>query len=745
MGLNYDISTTSSCNRRYKLTALESNVSQKVLENMYEELDKDIRSGMNIISKHEYQHMIQQIANEAAAFVIKTLGPYGTSTLIDDGMSIFPSKDGWHGLKVLHFSDAIYNRIYWMLQRASFNNAHRVGDGTTTAFCTATYFINNLMKYVNNSFEDYTDRQAELLDAVKKAQNIIIDKLEHSEEIRKINRNGDFSDLYKVALVIANGNEEIAKMIQEIYQETNNPDIYFEIGNNTETTYTIDDGYRFDCNPIMLQAFMNEIIQKDEHEIVGFYKETDADVAAFFFDHTVTYREHIQILTALSKCYQGRQIIVFAPHFDDALCGYITSLTRQMKQNGGIPNILLVQIGLANEVQRGIFRELTYITNAQVFDYPKVSGIRLAGIKQATELRGEKWNPETVDDLTKSYMDTPTEEIFKMCCGRLSTFTIGEKYCMINDYERFADIDLLRQEKEKARREYEKLRLKADRQTTELTNEFLGAQMRYIRLTGKIGRISIGGYTDQEKKYLYDVYEDVVFGCKSAYEYGTVRGLNLTTIKTINDAAANLKEDKLVADILELLRDSFLNVSYAALLNKYISEDIYPKIRVRTNVPDDNKLIPMKLEKIIEYALENDMSFDLTTNTLYPIEQQMIIEPVKTDIEIIRSITTILTTVMTCSQMVTMSRNFDKGFTKAIQREQEARIIKEDARYKADGIIESIQYNDVNGCFFDPNVPIKDIRDELIKGIKDPLGEITAYHGCRCEELEDDDDDEDND
>ena len=62
-------------------------------------LYEDIRYGTNIISDKEYLDTIITIADTAADMVVKTLGPYGKTTIIDDGMFTYRTKDGWSILK----------------------------------------------------------------------------------------------------------------------------------------------------------------------------------------------------------------------------------------------------------------------------------------------------------------------------------------------------------------------------------------------------------------------------------------------------------------------------------------------------------------------------------------------------------------------------------------------------------------------------------------------------------------------
>ena len=90
-------------------------------ELMDKTLYEDIKYGTNIVTGKEYLDTMLTIADVASEMVVKTLGPYGKTTIIDDGTFTYPTKDGWSVLKRLRFNDPIYNTLYGVLKQVSFD------------------------------------------------------------------------------------------------------------------------------------------------------------------------------------------------------------------------------------------------------------------------------------------------------------------------------------------------------------------------------------------------------------------------------------------------------------------------------------------------------------------------------------------------------------------------------------------------------------------------------------------------
>ena len=296
--------------------------------------------------------------------VSQTLGPYGSTTIIDDGSGFtYPTKDGWSCMNRLRFNDPIYNTIFGIIKQVSFNSVSTVGDGTTTAMVATSAFLEELYdKLIPNLQKSGEYRQATFVDTMKEVVKELTETLLNSENVHHIDPNGDFHDIYKVAYIATNGNHDFAQMIQEIYQKTSNPNIRIEIDNGApETTYTIEKGYRFDCKPIAFNSYIN-----DE---MGIIRKDDKPFKIITFDHNVTYQMHKTIISSISQMASATnsEYVILAPYFDDIICSIVQNNADQMRRQGQIPNIMLVQIPTALNMHQLAINDISVLSNSIVF------------------------------------------------------------------------------------------------------------------------------------------------------------------------------------------------------------------------------------------------------------------------------------------------------------------------------------------------------------------------------------------
>lgn len=206
---------------------------------------------------------------------------------------------------------------------------------------------------------------------------------------------------------------------------------------------------------------------------------------------------------------------------------------------------------------------------------------------------------------------------------------------------------LLRQEEIKERiKEIECIDDHLDR-TMQLTR----LKSRLASLNSTVATIYIGGNTETEKntkKYLID---DAVHACKSALSNGTVCGGNLTIPKLIRKYERVLIQEfkdkygeKRLNTFIKLLlaiNESFSNVYLKILNNKGINKDEANDIL--ENCLLDNVIYNIREEEYEYYEINANNKDDKKTN---------IINSCETDIEILKTVMSILGLVATSNQFV---------------------------------------------------------------------------------------------
>lgn len=610
-------------------------------------LYEDIKYGTNIVPEEEYRETLITIADVASEMVEKTLGPFGQTTMINDGTFTYPTKDGWNVLKAFKLNDALFNMLYTLLIQVSFDLVSKVGDGTTTAFCEAAIFIHKVMDYLKS--HDF--RQAEFLATLNKVVDELEVAISNSKYVRKVDMNGDYSDIRKIAYVASNGNESLSQMIQEIYQETNNPNIYVTFDPSEKLSYDIQVGYKLDCNPIQQKLYRNS----DD----GSYIESSPSLA-FIFDHNVNFQEHDKIISAISRyaSTMAQPVVIFAPHYDDIMLNVLGTSMKSLAQQGQIPNILLVQVPLSMDIHREYLSDITLLTNAQVVDYGKVRAFN-AMVFNASHPEEEKIEDALLN--SDQYKFESPQDLIELCAGKIRKIIVGQKYVLLQEYDRVVNKNLYDATMKEVEETYLTLKDKAAKSSTPLHKEYMQAYQHYTKLHGNIGVLKIGGMSDLEKQCLKDSVDDAVLACRSAFDNGYIRGLNLAAINVI-DTLDN--GDEMHDDICHMLREVLFEMSMKVLRNK--NNDGYKaKVELPENI--DGVLLETNgceaeftNKEILETAIKNEWGFDLIHSKFMTDDNCYIINSARTDIEVIKGMVGILSTMLTSNQCLTLNRSYDR-------------------------------------------------------------------------------------
>lgn len=646
---------------------MNTNIDKTLLE--------DITYGTNIITGEEYIQTLNAIADVATNMVSKTLGPYGKTSLIDDGTFTYPTKDGWNVLKRLRFNDPIFNTLYRVLQQVSFDLVSKVGDGTTSSFIGATIFMHKIVDLLESNPDI---RQTDFLSTLNKVVDSIVDRLNSDKYVKKIDPEGDFEDIYRIASIASNGNEELSRMIQKIYAETKNPNIYVDFDKGYKLYSEIQTGYKFDCSPVNQKGYRNS----DD----GTFKLSERSMIAFF-DHNVNFNEHEKIISGLSRYASAHDCTVFimAPYFDDILLNIIGTSINSMLQQSQIPNIMLIQVPLSHSIHREYLKDMVMLTNAQIFDYGKVRAFNVL-VHNQTAKDEDKMEDALLNSDQYSF-NTPTEIIDK-CIGKINNITVAEKYVMLQDYDTIVNKQYYENVLQEVQKEYNELKDKTNRSTNNLQKDFMDAYQHYVKLYGKMGVIHVGGSSELEKHCLRDTVDDAVLACRSAYDNGYVNGLNLTMLNVILDICNDTQESddtKIEISILRTLYMTYRELACKVMENKYVISDRHP-----VSTPD-GEIKEMDCDEILDEALKNNYGFDIVNDTFMTYEDNTVINSTSTDIEILRGMVSILSIMLTSNQFLSINRNFDRTVGKQQQKDEKLSLQKDMVYATANAVIEALK------------------------------------------------------
>lgn len=639
-------------------------------------LYEEVKSCTNIISGDEYKQLFCTIAKVVSDTVSQTLGPYGSTTIIDDGSGFtYPTKDGWSCMNRLRFNDPIYNTIFGIIKQVSFNSVSTVGDGTTTAMVATSAFLEYLYdSLIPNLKNSKQYRQATLIDTMNKVSKELTETLLKSPNVQHIDPSGNFDDIYKVAYIATNGNEEFSKMIQEIYQKTSNPNIRIEIDNGApETTYTIEKGYRFDCKPIAFNSYIN-----DE---AGIIRKDDKPFKIITFDHNVTYQMHKTIISSISQMANATNMeyVILAPYFDDIVCSIVQNNADQMRRQGQIPNIMLVQIPTALNMHQLAINDISVLSNSIVFT-ETLAKVFNTLYHNATAEKEEDIIHDSVMDLPQFAKYEYPQAILEDVSGTIKSAIFEHSEGFIQDYEDYCDKARLEALMREVTELYEKKKAKAIKTINGLLDkDFLFTQLRYTKLKGNSGIIKVGGISDIQKRCDKDSLDDAVLACRSAFENGFVRGMCLEIMSTCwSKISTNTSTD------IDIYNEIYLAIYKA--FEAVFKTVIYNKI-------GENEETALKIR---DYCIENNCVYNLRTETYDKPGEWTVINSVQTDIEILTAMSNILTTIMTSNQFLTMNRSCDLKITHEKALDQRIADEKAIAAGKTAAVLEELKKNPIN-------------------------------------------------
>lgn len=693
---------------------------------------RDIRVGMNLIEGDEYKDILEGVTQITCDVVSKTLGPYASTTVIDDGVSTYSTKDGWSVVNRIHFGDTIQNTLYKFIKDISFSLNSKVGDGTTTAIVAANNFIAEFRNWLdaqkNNPDSKYRYvRQADLLAAVETAATMICQELASDKRLMRVKGP---ADIFKIANISTNGNSEVANMIAKIYEETDNPNIHVTLNIGGATHAEIEEGYKLDTTLLNPNCHYNT----SEQTCV-----LNGNTKVIIFNHNVTYVEHYAIVQDLINSVINqpghKNLVVMAPYFDDMFTSVASSAIRKIVNAGQISPFVLVQFPYATTIQKCFINDFAVLCGTEIFDYTKVKMYN----QMQSALKGESSEFDEYAKLREVSDFKSPEDILAVVTGTAKHLTIGKNFTLLKDFDKTTSmyVNTMKMIEDA----FNEAKAKADSTGNRMTMGYSEAHMRYVKFFGRSGTIYVGGESELSCKCLKDAVDDAVLACRSAYENGYVRGMNIETISSINKLlnTKNATKNDLVTECLKMFGRVFVGVTEVVMYNKYRNDgysirdfrtlpwNLTYKSDSSSNTRSCNKKIMedpnYKLTQenenvdyvgiIVTLCAKYGFEYNLVTESFGPAGYS-VVNSVSTDVEVIKATTSILTLLLSSSQLVSINKGFDKKLSR------EEGLKNERSRYEnlANGIIDAFKNGNIGGGIsmsVYPQTTLETTTDDLMK------------------------------
>ena len=479
----------------------------------------------NVISEEEYKERINLLFDDVAQILSKTLGPYGATSVLDKVGDVMLSKDGWQVLKKLAYMDEVQNTLLGLIVKIAHQVVMRVGDGSTTSVVGA----NQLLKQINEIAKKTNMRPKQLLDTLEEVVEEICDKIQ--EIAVPINKEGDLEEIYKLALVSTNGDSNIAEMIRTIYKETGNPAIEFNKSKSKNTTYEIIKGYK-----LQFMTYIDRIFINNDNGTCNVKKPL-----VLMFNHKLEqdYFEAIIRPAMREALNRGQRLIVIAPYYDSFLLErFARELTLEFKATK-TSTVVYTRASLMDEHRTDLFN-----------DFAALCGCTIVNESTALDILKGELEFNVVDYIG---------EVEEMDIGEQSTFATG----FIKK-----DEGMLAVLEKDAISKYQGYHQAAESSST-ITEALVNAKQRVSKLKGNMGVINVGGSTDLAKQANYDLVEDAVKACESAYLFGVTPGQTIGIQTAIYKLEDEYEDGDVKLLFLDAISVAYRNVTRILLENKF--------------------------------------------------------------------------------------------------------------------------------------------------------------------------------
>lgn len=580
---------------------------------MINENNKNFFLKSNIIDEEETKNEISKTLNNIAECVGKSLGPYGSTTILQGSLEneTTMSKDGYTILKSLRYYFDIPKTVLYIIKKISKSLVRTVGDGSTSSVIIANRLFDNINLLIHN----YNISSKDIILILNKI-SIILEKEILSKSIKITDENFDRS-IQKIASISTNNDYETGKLFCEIFKKIGKYGfINLQKGKSSKDTYEIKKGIEVNY------GWINQRMAKSSDKVSYEYENP----MIFMCNDTLGDDEMEFIANLMDKLCLRKDtpLILIAKNYSNSFKAFIDS---NLQKNRHLP-FVAIDFDLNSKKGKDLFIDLSLVLNCHYYD--KFNGI-------------ENLNDFNIDDLGKCKSITGDD--------LRTTFLSGEGYKNF-----YIEEDILNEDNKIVQRihelenDYETISSLEDNQVHDV--ELFNIKKQIAILSGSLATVYVGGNSELEIESRKFLFEDAVYACKSAIEYGYIAGCNTIVPLIINKSSdkiiKKLKNDKdlkymnnidkidnLLLEILTIIKESF----------------IYSYIKVLSNANLDENHI----KEIIDNLYNNEKLFNLKNRKYESIKKTSVINSAQTDIEIIKSSFSIIGLLATSNQTITVN------------------------------------------------------------------------------------------
>lgn len=616
-------------------------VSEELLKDFEEKYPKELTESeekvnsaivgnrTNVVTGDKLRDIQGKTLNETKEFLSKTFGPMGSNTKIISGQNYADinssySKDGLKVLSHIINANPIEASIVEELIEVTKHVEKEVGDGTTSTVILSALIFDKLRRIEKkNNIPPY-----ELIRTFKRVVNDIKEIiLSHKKEIT-------IDDIYNIAMISTNGNEEISNDIKEIYEKFGfEVDLNVGISNNEATMIKVYDGLTITegmSDPAFINNRKDNTAEIHNAKVYHFKDPIDDVNMIALFEAIIQHNIYDPMSEPGNDGYNFIPTVITCPRMSSDLSTILKRLVSQLYQ-------------FDNNNAEAQKPPILVITNVIASDELIMDDIaNLCGCKTIHKYIDPEVYRKEVEDGTAATVDNVWEfagEAELVVANNKKTKFInpahmtdpetGEKDPIYTSMVNFLESEI---EAEKAGDK--------DANTIGLYKKRLSA------LKANMVDYLVGGITVSDRDNIKDLAEDAIKNCKSASLYGVGRAANyeglISSLELAKDRCNFNDEDNIENDILECIYSSYFDAA---------------KILYSTVESDEDAVAEAVLKSI-----ENGNPYDISSGLRDSIKGEgsdNVICSIMLDINILETISKIITIMVTCNQCLLQASNLN--------------------------------------------------------------------------------------
>ena len=491
----------------------------------------------NVVSSNVLKQYQESVLNDLKNILINSFGPYGSNTCIKQtgALNVY-TKDGYTILTNVKFTGIVEESIRSDIETITKEIAETVGDGTTSAVILSYY----LFKSIHALAAKHSIPPVEL---IKKVEEVINDVC---KGILSSAKECTIEDIYDIAYISSNSNDDVAKMISDLYEECGMGvfiDVAISTAKETAIKYydgmTLATGY---CDTAFITNTSNNTSVIDNPEIYFFEDPIDTKEMGVYLDAIIS--TNIMAPLQMNAYEKIVPTVIVAPKVTRDMSSILDSLIEMMAK--ATPGSRLPICVITDTHQIDELMDICNMCNAK----PIRKYIDAEMFKRDVEA-GLAPTPETISNWAGHAEEVVADSVKTKFINPVYMAT--EDKTVFNNLLSFVESSL-----------QEAIKNGDDSHT-------IGTLKRRLHsLKSNLVEIHVGGMTVADRDSTRHLVEDAVKNCRSAAEYGVGWGSNFSALNVINKMEYG---DDLENEIADELYDAYHNLTVELYHQSGITEN----------------------------------------------------------------------------------------------------------------------------------------------------------------------------